>query len=445
MKRRDFLRSTAVAGTGMLILPSGTRAGENAPSNKLNLALIGAYGRARAHYGVAGNENVVALCDVHDGNMAHAASRWPAAKTYHDWRKLLDDKSLNLDAVICCTTDHTHAFVATWALNRDLHIYLEKPIGISVEESRIVRQKYLEKKDKCATQLGTQRHAFPNFPRLREMVRDGAIGNLKAAYAWGNRKLHRPGYPPAAGDPPPHIHYDLWIGPSPMHPYNPEYFSGKPGANCLQWNPYWDFGTGQVGDMGAHTMDLAWNCLDAEHATAATAKGDAFNPEVVPVKLEMHMEHPANDWRGPITVSWYQGGAMPNSPSRWLDLNRIAHGAMFRGEQGYIVADFQKRLWIPYGSEADMSYYDPRSDSERIPSIRGFQQEWIRACKGDPTQTTCNFDYAGPANEQMMLGLIAYRVGEKVEYDGKKGIVPNNEEANALIRREYRKGWVLDG
>jgi len=445
MNRRKFLKASAASGAGLLILPSGVVSGKDAPSNKLNIALIGAWGRCCAHHGVMGRENVVALCDIHEGNLGKAAKKFPNAKTYFDWRKLLDDKSLSLDAVVCCTTDHTHAHVGTWALNRDLHVYLEKPIGISVEESRVTRQKYLEKKHKCATQIGTQRHANPNFNRLREMVLDGAVGDLKSAYAWGNRKLHRPGYPKGAGEPPKEIHYDLWIGPSPMHPYSPEYFKGRPGANCLQWNMYWDFGTGQIGDMGSHTMDLAWNCLDAKHATAAYASGDEFNPEVTPVKLEMHMEHPGNDWRGPIKVHWYQGGAMPNTPSGWMDLRKIGHGAMFKGDKGFIVADFGKRHLIPYGDEADLSYYKPRPESERIPNLGGFQDEWIRACKGDTTKTTCNFDYAGLANEQMMLGLIAYRVGEKVEYDGEKGVITNSPEGNALIKRKYRDGWPLDG
>ena len=137
---------------------------------------------------------------------------------------------------------------------------------------------------------------------------------MQEVSAWGDRKLPKPGYLPAAGEPPKDFHWDLWLGPSPAHPWNPEYFSGSSGMNCLQWNMYWDFGSGQVGDMGSHTMDLAWNALDAELPTSAEGKGDPFNPEVTPVKLEMHWEIPANDWRQAIRVCWYQGGALPESP-----------------------------------------------------------------------------------------------------------------------------------
>lgn len=442
MKRRTFLKSAAI-GTGALVSPTVKLFGKDAPSNKLNIALIGVWGRGLAHQNVAARENVVALCDVNDNYIALAAKKFPKAKTYNDWRKCLDQK--DVDAVICATTDHTHAFVGNWALNRDLHIYLEKPMGNTVEEARTVHANYLKRKNKVATQLGTQRHAAGNFRRLREMIKDGAIGDVKAAYAWGNRKLPKPGYLPAAGDPPAHLHYDLWIGPSQHHPYNPEYFKARPGAGCLQWNMYWDFGTGQIGDMGAHTMDLAWNCLDAGHPTSATASGDAYNPSVTPVKLEMHMEHPANEWRGPITVSWYQGGALPSSPSRWVDLKKIGHGAMFKGTKGFIVADFGRRLLIPFGDGADMTYYKPRKKEDLVPPLGGFQEEWVRAAKGDPTKTSCNFDYSGLMTEQMMLGLAAYRAGKKLEYDGAKGVVTNDTDANNYLGKVYRKGWTLNG
>ena len=310
-------------------------AGKNAPGNKLNVALIGVWGRGLAHYDMLAEENVVALCDVNEARFPDALKRFPKAKTYVDWRKCLDQK--DIDAVVCCTADHTHAFIANWALNRDMHVYMEKPLAISVEEARIVRANWLKKKDKLATQVGMQRHAMQNFNRVRELIRDGAIGELTAAYAWGDRQIRRAGYLPAEGQPPAGFHFDLWLGPSPEHPYNPGYFSGGPGMNCLSWNMFWDFGAGQIGDMGSHTMDLLWNAVDATLPTSAEAKGEKFNPDVTPVECESHFEHPANDWRGPIRISWYQGGAMPQSPKPYVDLKKIDHGAMFKGSKGYVI------------------------------------------------------------------------------------------------------------
>jgi len=346
--------------------------------------------------------------------------------------------------VVCCTPDHTHAFIANWAMNRGLHVYCEKPLAITVEEARVVRATYLKNKHKLATQVGTQRHEIENFNRVRELVLDGAIGELHEVCAWGNRQLPKPGYLPAEGEPPKYLHYDLWIGPSPFHPYNPGYFALGPGMNCLSWNMYWDFGTGQVGDMGSHTMDLAWNAIDGGLPTSAEAKGEPLNPDVSPVKLEMHFELPANDWRPAIRTAWYQGGAMPDSPSKLIYLNKIGHGAMFEGSKGYLVADFSGRMLFPNDKGGDLTYYKPRAKKDLIPPLGNFQKQWINACKGS-LKTSCDFDYGSKLIEQMLLGLVAYRVGKKIAYDGNAGRVTDNTEANELLRRTYRPGWTLNG
>lgn len=441
MKRRKFLKTLAFTGTAGLILPNVSLFGANAPSNKLNIALLGTWGRGEAHFDRIAEENVVALCDIDENHLAFGAKKFPNAKQYVDWRKCLDQK--DIDAVVCCTLDHTHAFVAMWAMNRGKHIYLEKPIGNTVEESRMVRALYLKNKDKLATQLGTQRHAFENFNRVRELVRDGAIGDLQEVCAWGDRQIRSPGYLPAAGEAPKHLHYDLWLGPAAEHPYNPGYFKGGSGMNCLSWNMFWDFGTGQVGDMGSHTMDLAWNALDAGLPISAEAKGDPYNADVTPVKLEMHWELPANDWRQAVRCSWYQGGAMPENPSRFVDLKKIDHGAMFEGSKGVLVADFNSRIIYPRGNEADLTYYKPRAKDALLKPLGDFQREWITACKGS-LKTTCNFDYSGRMTEMMLLGLVAYRAGKKVKYDPDSGLT-DSPEANQFLKKNYRQGWTLNG
>ncbi len=434
--RRQFLKTTAAVGAGLTILPSGALAGPNSPNDKLNVALIGVGGRGRAHFGAVENENVVALCDVNAQAIDAAAKKFTGAKHYADWRKCLEQK--DIDSVVCSTTDHTHAFISNWALNRGMHVYCEKPLANTVEEARVVRANYLKNKDKLATQVGMQRHAGTNFNRVREAVLDGAVGKLKHVHVWGNRRHGATSYLPAAGDPPPHLNYDLWIGPSPWHPYNPGYFGG-----CLKWNMYWDFGSWQVGDMGSHTMDLAWNAIDAGVPTSATAHGDPVNTDVAPSALTMTFEHPANDWRGPITVTWYQGAHKPNT---LLDGVPTApgHGALFHGDKACMVADFGRHEFFPLDKQAGMAHYKPRPADEQIPAMGGFQAQWVNACKGD-LKTSCDFDYSGTMIEQLLLGLVAFRVGKKIQYDGRTGRVTNNEAANALIGREYREGWTLDG
>jgi len=374
MQRRNLLKS-GVTAAGLTILKSGTLRGQNAPSNKLNVALIGVWGRGTAHYNVLRDENVVALCDVNDLRTKEALQIFPKAKTYWDWRRLLDQK--DVEAVIICTADHHHAFIANWALNRDMHVYCEKPLGITVEEARVVRANYSKRKSKIATQHGTQRHAYPNFERLRELLLDGAIGELKTIHSWDSRQLPRPGYPVAEGQPPASLHYEQWIGPSPYHPYSPQYFGGSSGLNCLFWNMYRDFGVGQMGDMGAHTMDLVWNVVDAGAPTAIEIDqevSDKYNPDICPVKLKASFEHPANKWRGPVTLVWYQGGLKPNSPRNYIDVARIPNGAIFEGTKGSIVADFTTRLLLPNNDDGDLTYYKRRSRQDLLPLIGGSGQ-----------------------------------------------------------------------
>jgi len=374
MHRRDWLKSAAT-GAAFTILKSGTLRGQNAPSDKLNIALIGVWGRGTAHYNVLRTQNVVALCDVNDNRTKEALEIFPKAKTYWDWRRVLDQK--DVEAVMICTADHHHAFIANWALNRGMHVYCEKPMGITVDEVRTVRANYLKQRAKLATQHGTQRHAYPNFERLRELMLDGAIGEPKTVHGWDSRQLPRPGYPPGEGQAPNFLHYEQWIGPSPYHPYSPQYFGGSSGLNCLFWNMYRDFGVGQMGDMGAHTMDLLWNAIDAGAPTAIEIDQDAsdkYNPDITPVKLKAHFEHPANQWRGPIAVVWYQGGLKPNPPKNYLDVAHIANGAIFEGTKGSILADFTTRVIIPNNDDGDLTYYKRRTREDLLPLIEGTGQ-----------------------------------------------------------------------
>jgi len=375
MQRREFVRSATGAGAGLLILPSGTLFGQSAPSNRLNVALIGVWGRGTAHYNVLRNHNVVAICDVNELRLKEGLQIFPKAKTYWDWRPLLDQK--DVEAVIICTADHHHAFIANWALNRGMHVYCEKPMGISVEEVRTVRASYLKQKAKLATQHGTQRHAFPNFERVRELILDGAIGELSSISGWDSRQLPRPDYPAAEGQPPSYLHYEQWTGPSPYHPYSPQYFGGTNGMNCLSWNMYRDFGVGQMGDMGAHTMDLLWNAIDAGAPTAIEVDqevSDKYDPNINPVKLKVTFEHPKNSWRGPVTVVWYQGGLKPNPPRPFIDVTRIGNGAIFEGTKGFILCDFNSRVIIPNNDDGDMTYYRRRTQDQLLPLVGGTGQ-----------------------------------------------------------------------
>jgi len=435
MKRRDMLMAGA-AGAGLVVLRAGTLKGADAPSNKLNIAAIGVGGRGRADINGCKSENIVALCDVNEHNLERAAKTFTKAKTYVDWRRCLEQK--DIDAVICATTDHTHAFVCTWALNRDKSVYCEKPIATSVEEAHVIRQKYLERKDKVATQMGTQIHASDNYRRMVELIRGGAIGKPIEARVWCSRTPKGGSYLPPQGDPPSHLHWDLWVGPAPFHPYNPGYVGG-----CLKWNRFWDFGAGQIGDMGSHMMDMAAWGFDLGLATSCKADGTPFHTDTLPIWLTAEWEHPANDWRPAVKVYWYDGGKKPGMPSKVFNRDEMFKGTIFKGDKGFLICDYGYRILMPTGG--DMTHYtSPKSEKDLVPKSPGHHAEWIIGAKtGNPT--TCNFDYAGNLVENNMLALVAYRVGKKLQYDPDAMKVTNVPEANPYLKKEYRKGWVLDG
>ncbi len=432
MTRRTFMKTGAAAGLAAAGAPSILSAKN--PNDKLNIAGIGVGGRGWGDINAVKSENIVALCDVNAKNLARAAKAFPKAKTYVDWRKCLEQK--DIDAVVCATTDHTHAFVNVWAMNRGKHVYCEKPLANSVEEARTVRETYLKNKDKIATQQGTQIHASDNYRRFVELIRAGAIGAPKTARVWCSRMPKGGGYLPEQSPIPDHIDWDLWIGPSPFHPYNAGYPRG-----CLAWNRFWDFGSGQIGDMGSHMMDMACWGYDLGLATTCEAKGSDRSDATLPTWMTATWDHPANDWRPAVKVYWYDGGKKPGMPSGVFNRDKMFKGCIFEGDKGWIIADYGYRILMMKG---DMTHYKSPKPEDLIPKSPGHHKEWIIGCKTGKA-TTCNFEYAGNMIENNMLALVAYRVGKKLVWDGKSLTAKGCPEADKYIKKTYRKGWVLNG
>ena len=434
INRRTFLKQSASIGAGLTIVKSGVLTAGQSPNGKLNIAVIGVGGRGGANLRGVNGENIVALCDVNSKNLTAAAKKYPRAKTYVDWRRCLDQK--DIDAVVCSTTDHTHAFVNIWALNRGKHVYCEKPLANSVEEASMVRKAYLKHNGKVATQMGTQIHASDNYRRMVELIRGGAIGDVKRAHIWCTRMPEGGGYLPAVKPVPDNINWNLWVGPSPMHPYNPGYIGG-----CLKWNRFWDFGSGQIGDMGSHMIDMAYWALDLRFPTSCQADGSPVSTDTCPTEMSASWEHPANDWRPEVKVSWYDGGRKPGMPSPVFDREKMFKGVIFNGEKGFLVADYGYRMVMLKG---DMTHYQSPKPAELIPPSPGHHAEWIIGCKtGKPT--LCNFDYSGALIEHNLLAMVAYRVGKKLDWDAKNLKATNCPAADQYIRKTYRKGWVLNG
>jgi len=432
--RREFLKRTTLVGAGFWVAGARVMGQGTSPNEKLNIGIAGVAGRGGGNMGSVASENIVALCDVDDNKLAGAAARFPNATTYNDWRKMLDQK--DLDAVVCSTTEHTHALVCAWALRRGLHVYCEKPIAHTPEEAQVVRQEYLKVKDKVATQQGTQIHAGNNFRRVVELIRAGAIGTVREVHNWCNRVPLGPRHrPPETPPVPPHLHWDLWLGPAPERPYHPTYFAG----GCLWWDKWWDFGNGTIGGMGPHITDLGCWALDLDIATTVEADSDPKGgyPEVYPEWLTVRWEYPAKGDRPPVTVYWYDGGKKPESPP---DVNLEEWGLLgmlFIGDKGQLLSDYGRHMLLP-----KKQYEGFQPPEQSIPPSIGHHKEWIEGCKtGAPTP--CNFDYGGKMTENLMAGIVSCRVKQKLEWDSANLRATNCPEADRFIRKQYREGWTL--
>ena len=439
--RRELLKTGAAAAASFIIIPSGILARGKSPNERLNIAVIGCGHRGKPNVAEIKNENIVALCDVDERMIASMAARFPKAKTYIDWRKCLEQK--DIDAVLVSVPDHSHAFINVWAMNRGLHVYSEKPLANSVQEARLVRKTYLKNKGKIATQMGVQRHAMMNMARVSELIHDGAIGTVSEVRLWCGRRPLGGDYLPGGAEIPKQLHWDLWIGPSPFHPFNPEYIKG----GCLNWNRFWDFGSGQIGDMGSHIMDIAWWALDLGLPSSCRCEGSEFNPSSVPTWITAEWEHPANAWRPALKVYWYDGGKMPGFPSKLFDRKEMDTGdggALFKGDKGYLLCNFGSRVIMPLRDSDIVTYYHPRKKEDLIAPVKSHQKDWVRACKSD-LKTKADFEYSGNMIEHNLLSLVAYRCGKALEYDSQAMKAANCPEAEQFFTKTYRKGWTLNG
>jgi len=429
--RRDFLRNSALAGFGIWVLEAGqTRAGHS-PNEKLNIGITGVNHRGKANMMSVASENIAALCDIDENYLAEASKKFPKAKTYVDWRKMVDQK--DLDAITVSTADQVHALASCWAMRRGLSVYCEKPLAHSVHEARTVQDVYKQNKDKVATQMGTQIHATANYRRVVELVQSGAIGPVREAHVWCNRKGPGGGLPEGEDPVPKNLHWDLWLGPAPFRPYNKKYMPGN-----LTWNRWWDFGNGTLGDMGSHLIDLPFWALKLRDPLTCEAHGDPDppSPYTNPKWLVATWEHPARGDMPACTVTWYDNVKRPPSPEG-VDLTKWGIGVLFVGDKGKLVADYGKHILLPKDKYKDFKRPEPS-----IPPSLGHHKEWIHGCKtGEPT--LCNFDYSGKLIEHNLLGNVAFRTGKKLQWDPASLKAENCPEADQFIRRKYREGWTL--
>lgn len=416
------LSGTALAGFGI-----ARGWAQVSPNEKLNIGVIGVAGRGGENLQGVSGENIVAICDVDDHRLAAAAQKFPSAKPYHDFRRLVDQK--DIEAIVVSTPDHTHAVATSAVLKSGRHAYCEKPLARTVSEARFVTE-LARKNPKLATQLGTQIHAERNYRRVVELVQANAVGPIREVHVWAAAVYGGKDAPKDRPPVPDHVRYDLWLGPVEELPYHPERFH-------FNWRNWWHFGGGSLADFGCHFMDLPFWALDLKHAlTAEPVEGPPVHPESTPPWLVLRYTFPARGEKPPVKLTWYHGGKHPSQLTE-EQYKQYKSGVLFIGEKGQILSNYHQHALLP---EADFANFQRPAPS--IPNSIGHHKEWIQACKtGKPT--TCNFSYSGPLSETALLGNVAYRVGRKLEWDAARLKATNCSEADQFIQHKYRKGWSL--
>ncbi len=445
--RREFLKGAAGAGgavAAFTIIPSGilgAPAGK-APSDKLNIAGIGVGGMGGGNIRNCSRENIVAFCDVDHRYAAKTFKRYPKAKVYTDYRKMLE-KQKDIDAVVIATPDHTHAVITMAAIQAGKHVYTQKPLTHDVYEARMLAK--AAKEAKIISQMGIQGHSGEGARLICEWIWDGAIGEIREVdawcslsyYPWGHagwstRWARRPKDTPTLPD---SLAWDLWIGPAPMRPYHPAYHPAV-------WRAWWDFGNGMMGDRGAHTLDPVFWALKLTAPTSIEATSTGLNPDTHPLSAIVTYEFPARGKLPPVKLTWYEG-LRPPRPKE-LEDGRIMGdregGVVFKGTKG-------KLMCGTYGGGArlipESRMKDYKRPAKTLPRVKGgHEQDWIRACKsGKPAGA--DFSFSGPLTEICTLGNIAKRVDARIEWDAANLKVTNLPQANKYVRTPYRKGWTL--
>ena len=431
ISRRQFLGSAAVAA-GFTVVPRYVLGGSRQipPSEKLNIACIGVGGMGASDVQQVSTENIVALCDVDWRHAAATFEKFPNAKKYRDFRKMLETEDKNIDAVTVSTPDNTHAVAAMMAIKMGKHVYVQKPLAHDIFEVRRLTE--AARRHKVMTQMGIQLHAMIVIKLLVEIIKSGMIGQVRRVDIWSNKNWGGGTRPTETPPVPESLDWDLWLGPAPERPYHPTYLPGN-------WRRWWDFGTGTLGDMGCHIIDPVYWALDLLYPTSVEAKPGPFNNETYPEATIVCWEFPARGQLPPVTVTWYDGANMPPRPPELeQDRNLPDQGGLYYGEKGTILAPHMDgpRL-IP---ESKMKEF--KLPKQLFGRDVDHYQEWIRACKGGP-KPLANFDYSGPLTETILLGNIAAIAGQKLQWDGPNFKITNVPEANKFLKREYRKGWTL--
>ena len=497
--RRDFVKTVAMTGAGLTIVPRHVLGrGQTPPSDRLNIAGVGVGGMGKINLLNLGRQNnIVALCDV---DWDYAGKAWdtlgadltreqdrlpkvteeparsnsidrieslkkiiaedlPRIKRHRDYRQMLEQQK-DIDAVVIATPDHTHAVVALAAMDLGKHVYVQKPLAWSVEEARELAAK--ARQQKVVTQMGNQGHSWDDGRRAVEWVQSGAIGDVREAHVWTNRPLAY--WPQGIPRPQPQriatqlrwdmpgvmarlanamglyavpdtLAWDLFLGPAPLVEYHPVY-------HPFNWRGWPDWGSGAIGDMGAHLIDHAFWALDLGYPTSVETVSTPFNNHACfPMAATTYYEFPARGSMPAVKLTWYDGGLLPPRPEE------LGEEALDPTGGGLLVGSKGKLLYDTYGLNSRLlpkSLHDSvGTPPQKLPRITTSHEiNWSDAAKGKGNAST-PFEYAARLTETMLLGIVALRAGTKIHYDAAKMRITNSAAGNEFLKRDYRRGWSL--
>jgi hypothetical protein len=383
------------------------------------------------------------------------------------------DEMKDIDAVTISTPDHSHGPAALYAMQRGVHVYVQKPMTHNIRETRILTE--LARKNKIVTQMGNQGGSNPLLDIVKKWVDSGVIGKVAKVQVWTNRPVWPQGVPLQAPDEskkPADLDWNLWLGPAKETPY-------VPNMHPFNWRGWWDYGTGALGDVGCHLIDIPFRTLGLKYPTDAECSVASvfskmwtadYNPEGCPPSsfITLHFNPtPKNDTK--LELTWSDGGIRPAHPEivpENMDIGGTdsANGVLMIGEKGIISTNINDsspmmpKLFLYDGTQE----FGPTA-ADVVESEYGHQRKWVEACKAgfnspEHKALTSSFDYAGPMTETVLMGNLAIRsymlrkeVNGKMQFYGRRKLlwdgdnmkITNFEDANQFVGREYRKGWEM--
>ncbi|MCP3918843.1 MAG: Gfo/Idh/MocA family oxidoreductase [bacterium] len=428
---RAFDRRTFLGRTGLALAAASVRTGPL--RDELAIAFVGAGGQGWSNLRTLAKIDgvrVAALCDVDTWYSRIARSRFPQARQFRDYRAMLVEMGEELDAVCISTPDHMHAPVAVRAMELGLHCYCEKPLAWAAPEARLMARIAREKG--LVTQMGNGASANDGFRAGVELLRSGALGKISEVHVWTNRPIWPQAVPTPkeAENVPDTFDWDLWLGCAPERPFHTAY-------HPFRWRGWYDFGTGALGDMACHTMNLPFQGLELGAPRTIEAETSELFDDSYPAGARV-------TWRFEgVRVVWYEG---TSSPPRELgehlgERELSGSGCLVLGEAGALYSRGGSGTQHEVLAKPDATIAVPEPFLERSP---GHHAEWVRACRGDGPAPMSAFATAGPFSEAILLGNLAMRLGQKIEWDAETMTAEECPAAEPLLRRTYRDGHVID-